>query len=100
MSDYKNEGGLIWKDMASPGCHIYIHKFGCDLTKGADACYTQENLGKHTRETNCREREKEKHLMIDYHIYINLWGSGMPTKGLLSEVTSEIVCPINICGGG
>ena len=33
--------------------YIYIHKFVCDLTKGADACYTQENLGKHTRETNC-----------------------------------------------
>ena len=59
---------------------------------------TKENiLEKPTAE---REREKEKHLMIDYHIYINLGGSGMQTKGLLSEVTSEIVCPLNICGGG
>ena len=76
MSDYKNEGGLIWKDMASPGCHIYIHGFVCDLTKGADACYTQENLGKHTRELTAeRERERERPLMLDYHIYINLCGS-------------------------
>ena len=83
--------------MASPGCHIYIHGFVCDLTKGADACYTQEkNLGKHTWETNCWERERERPLMLDYHIYINLCGSRM-TKGLLSEVTSEFMCPLNIC---
>ena len=62
---------MIWKDMASPGCHIYIHVFVCDLTKGADACYTQENLGKHTRELTA-ERERERPVMLDYHIYINL----------------------------
>ena len=35
--------------------------------------------------------------MLDYHIYIILCGSRM-TKGLLSEVTSEFMCPLNICG--
>ena len=56
----KNEGEWYGKTKTSSGCHIYIHKFLCDLTKGADACYTQENPGKHTRETNCRERERKK----------------------------------------
>ena len=62
--------------------------------------HTRKHRKTYSRNQLQREREKEKHLMIDYHIYINLWGSGMPTKGLLSEVTSEIVCPLNICGGG
>ena len=62
--------------------------------------HTRKPRKTYSRNQLPREREKEKHLMIDYHIYINLGGSGMQTKGLLSEVTSEIVCPINICGGG
>ena len=45
--------------------------FVCDLAKGADACYTQKNLGKHTRELTA-ERERERPVMLDYHIYINL----------------------------
>ena len=53
--------------------YIYIHVFVCDLAKGADACYTQKNLGKHTRELTAeRERERERPVMLDYHIYINL----------------------------
>ena len=45
--------------------YIYIHVFVCvcvfvcDLAKGADACYTQKNLGKHTRELTA-ERERER----------------------------------------
>ena len=47
--------------------YIYIHVFVCvcvfvcDLAKGAtsDACYTQKNLGKHTRGQLLRERERD-----------------------------------------
>ena len=55
---------------------------------------------KDTRESNCRERERKTPDDRLAYIHKNLGGSGMQTKGLLSEVTSEIVCPINICGGG
>ena len=62
----------------------------------------KKNQGKHTRETNCRERERERKTPDDRLSYIhkNWGGAGMQTKGLLSEVTSEIVCPLNICEGG
>ena len=34
--------------------YIYIHGFVCDLTKGADACYTQEKKPRKTYlRTNC-----------------------------------------------
>ena len=59
---------------------------------------TQENI----LEKLTAERERERKTPDDRLSYIhkNLGGSGMQTKGLLSEVTSEIVCPLNICGGG
>ena len=95
-------GGLIWRDQTSPGCHIYIyiHVFVCDLAKGADACYTQKNLGKHTRELTAeREREREtRDARLSYiHKFVCVCGSRMG-RGSLSEVTSEFMCPLNICG--
>ena len=47
--------GITWLS------YIYIHMFVCDLAKGTtkDACYTQKNLGKHTRGQLLRERERD-----------------------------------------
>ena len=91
MPDYKNEGGLIWRDQASPGCHIYIHVFVCDLAKGttSDACYTQKKQqGKHTRGQLLREREREtRDARLSYiHKFVCVCGS-MMGRGSLSEVT-------------
>ena len=80
--------------------YIYIHVFVCDLAKGADACYTQKKPRKtYSRAAAERERERDtRDARLSYiHKFVCVCGSRM-TKGLLSEVTSEFMCPLNICG--
>ena len=58
--------GITWLS------YIYIHVFVCDLAKGTtrDACYTQKKKQGNTRGQLLRERERP--VMLGYHIYINL----------------------------
>ena len=96
MSDYKNEGGLIWRDLASPGCHIYIYihvfvcvcvcVFVCDLAKALlasiDACYTKKNPRKiysYLRAAAERERETRDARLSYIHkfVFVCVCGSMM-----------------------
>ena len=95
--------GITWLS------YIYIHVFVCvcvcvfvcDLAKALlasiDACYTKK-----TRKTYSYLRaaaERERPVMLGYHIYINLCLCvSMMGRGSLSEVTSEFMSPLSSGG--
>ena len=68
MLDYKNERGLIWRDMNTWLSYIYIHVFVCDLAKGA--CYTQKKTKTYSTAERERERERERETRDDRLSYI------------------------------